>query len=156
MTAEDPDHTEQTEQTEQTGDGQARILLVEDNPLDVRATLRAAKRLQLGNRIDVVGDGDTALAYLSEGEPPDLVLLDLNLPGKDGIDVLKEMQADDRLKRIPVVVLTTSDDDADVLRAYDHGANAFVTKPVGLEGWIEVAAKIEGFWLSLVRLPPQS
>lgn len=134
---------------------QARILLVEDNPLDVRATLRAAEKLQLDNTIDVVGDGESALDYLRRGDPPDLVLLDLNLPGKDGIDVLKEMQADPRLKRVPVVVLTTSDDDADVRKAYDNGANAFVAKPVELEGWLDVAAKIDGFWFSLVRLPPQ-
>lgn len=133
-----------------------RILLVEDNPLDARATIKVAKKLKIANHIEHVTDGDTALERLrSESSRPDLVLLDLNLPGKDGHDVLAEMKESPELRRIPVVVLTSSADDADVLDSYDLGANAFVTKPVGLEGWLEVVSTIEGFWLSVVRLPPR-
>jgi len=133
-----------------------RILLVEDNPLDARATIRAAEKLKIANHIEHVVDGDSALAYLREADPkPDLILLDLNLPGKDGHDVLAEINDEPDLRRIPVVVLTSSADDKDILNSYDLGANAFVTKPVGLDGWLEVVSTIEGFWFSLVRLPPK-
>jgi two-component system, chemotaxis family, response regulator Rcp1 len=135
-----------------------RILLVEDNEMDVRATVRAARQLRIANRIDVVPDGATALAHLrrdpAEGPRPDLVLLDLDLPGRDGKEVLAEIKSDPGLRRTPVVVLTTSDDDADVLSAYDLGASAYVTKPVGLDGWITMATSIESFWFAVVRLPP--
>mgnify|MGYP000043754854 CR=1 FL=1 len=137
-------------------DNAIRILLVEDNPIDARATLRAAKKLELSNSIDHVVDGDEAIDYLTSGDNrrPDLVLLDLNLPGRDGHDVLAVMKQDENLRRIPVCILTTSANDADVLGAYDLGANAYVNKPITLEGWQEVVSQIEGFWLSLVRLPP--
>ncbi|MCL4116642.1 UNVERIFIED_CONTAM: hypothetical protein GTU68_028883, partial [Idotea baltica] len=133
-----------------------RVLLVEDNPIDVRATVRAAKKLKIASSIDVVNDGDEAIAYLeAEDRPkPDLVLLDLNLPGRDGHDVLAHMKGIDDLKRIPVVILTTSATDADVLGAYDLGANAYVNKPSDLAGWQAVVEQIEGFWFSVVRLPP--
>ena len=133
-----------------------RVLLVEDNPIDVRATVRAAKKLKIANSIDVVNDGDAAIAYLeAEDRPkPDLILLDLNLPGRDGHDVLAHMKSIDDLKRIPVVILTTSATDADVLGAYDLGANAYVNKPIDLAGWQAVVEQIEGFWFSVVRLPP--
>lgn len=133
-----------------------RILLVEDNPIDAKATLRAAKKLKLNNTIDHVTDGDEALKYLRDpaNERPDLVLLDLNLPGRDGHDVLAVMKQDEQLRRIPVCILTTSSADDDVLGAYDLGANAYVTKPVTLDGWQEVVSQIEGFWFSVVRLPP--
>ncbi len=115
-----------------------RVLLIEDNPLDARATIRAAERLKLANAIDVVTDGVAALEYLhrdpSEGGRPDLILLDLNLPGRDGREVLEDIKNDPELRRIPVVILTTSADDADILGAYDLGANAYVTKPIGLDG----------------------
>lgn len=138
------------------GSDAIRVLLVEDNPLDARATIRAAQKLKIANQIDHVTDGEAALEYLgTTSSKPDLVLLDLNLPGKDGHDVLAEMRASDELRRIPVVILTTSEDDADILSSYDLGANAFVTKPVTLEGWLEVASRIEGFWFTLVKLPPQ-
>jgi len=137
-------------------DNAIRILLVEDNPIDARATLRAAKKLKVSNSIHHVVDGDQAIDYLTSGdsERPDLVLLDLNLPGRDGHDVLAVMKQDKDLRRIPVCILTTSANDADVLGAYDLGANAYVNKPITLEGWQEVVSQIEGFWLSIVRLPP--
>lgn len=135
------------------------ILLVEDNPIDARATIKAAAKLKIANVIDHVDSGEAALEYLqrdrSVGPRPDLVLLDLNLPGKDGKDVLSEMKAHPELCTIPVVVLTTSDDEADILGAYSLGANAYVTKPVGLAGWIEVTSRIESFWFELVKLPPK-
>jgi CheY-like chemotaxis protein len=133
-----------------------RVLLVEDNPIDVRATLRAAKKLKVANSIDVVGDGDQAIHYLESGDQPkpSLVLLDLNLPGRDGHDVLAHMKGDEALKRIPVVILTTSANDADVLGAYDLGANAYVNKPIDLAGWQAVMEQIDSFWFSVVRLPP--
>lgn len=134
-----------------------RILLVEDNELDVRATLRAAAKLGIDDRIDVVGDGQSALDHLRQPPAgttrPALVLLDLELPVKDGREVLAEMKGDDALRRIPVVVLTTSAAEADVNGVYDLGASAFVTKPVGLDGWSDVASRIEGFWLDVVRYP---
>jgi len=131
------------------------ILLVEDNPIDVRATLRAADKLKISNTIDVVNDGDEAIAYLGSADKPrpDLVLLDLNLPGRDGHDVLAAIKGDEHLRRIPVCILTTSQTDADVLGAYDLGANAYVNKPITLEGWKAVVEQIEGFWFSVVRLP---
>lgn len=142
--------------TPDAAEQEIRILLVEDNPIDVKATLRAAKNLKISNTIDHVADGDDAITYLTSGQNPrpDLVLLDLNLPGRDGHDVLAVMKADDNLRRIPVVILTTSANDADVLGAYDLGANAYVNKPISLDGWQQVVSQIEGFWFSLVRLPP--
>ena len=132
-----------------------QVLLVEDNPIDVRATLRAAKNLTIAHTIDVVNDGDQAIDYLTAQRPkPDLVLLDLNLPGRDGHDVLAHMKRDETLRRIPVVILTTSENDADVLGAYDLGANAYVNKPIDLAGWQAVMEQIEAFWFSVVRLPP--
>ncbi len=137
-------------------DAPVSILLVEDNPLDARATLSAAERLKLANAIHHVEDGARALDYLDGCEPherPDLVLLDLDLPGIDGHGVLERIRADDRFQLTPVVVLTTSDDATDVQRAYAAGANAFVTKPVGLEGWVDLVQQIDGFWFSLVQMP---
>ncbi|MGI9606291.1 MAG: response regulator [Acidimicrobiales bacterium] len=133
------------------------ILLVEDNPIDARATLKAAERLQIVDTIDVVTSGDEALDYLrgdhESARRPDLVLLDLNLPGTDGRGVLARVKADPELRRVPIVVLTTSSDEADVVGAYDLGANAYVTKPVDLDGWERAIGQIEGFWLSLAQIP---
>jgi len=112
------------------------------------------------NRLSVARDGVSAMAFLRQEAPyadaprPDLILLDLNLPGKDGREVLAEIKADDRLKRIPVVILTTSAADADVLRAYELHANCYILKPVDLEQFLKVTKLIEKFWLSIVRLPP--
>ena len=138
------------------------ILLVEDNPGDARLTLEAFKEGKVLNNIRVVRDGVEALAYLRRQGPdyadavqPDLVLLDLNLPKKDGREVLAEIKADERLKKIPVVVLTTSAAEEDVEKAYGSHANCYITKPVDLDRFLAVVHSIDNFWLSLVKLPPQ-
>ena len=136
-----------------------QILLVEDSLGDVNLTREALRDARVSNVLSVVHDGVEAMAYL-RGEPPfadrvlpDFVLLDLNLPRKDGREVLLEMKNDDGLKHIPVVVLTTSSSEADVLRSYQLHANAFVTKPVAFGEFIEAIRQLEGFWLEIVRLP---
>jgi CheY-like chemotaxis protein len=136
------------------------ILLVEDNPGDVRLTIEALKEGKVRNHLVVARDGVEALQMLRrEGSHggltrPDLILLDLNLPKKDGREVLAEIKSDANLKRIPVVVLTTSKAEADVLKSYDLHANCFITKPVDLDQFITVVKSIDDFWLSLVKLPP--
>jgi len=135
------------------------ILLVEDNPGDARLTQEAFNEGRLMNNLSVVTDGVEALAYLRQqgkyanSARPDLVLLDLNLPKKDGREVLAEIKADERLKMIPVVVLTTSASQEDVTKAYGSHANCYITKPVDLDQFLRVAQSIESFWLTLVRLP---
>jgi len=135
------------------------ILLVEDNPGDARLTLEAFKEGKVLNHLSVVTDGVEALAYLrregihSAARPPDLIILDLNLPRKSGREVLAEIKADARLKAIPVVVLTTSEDEQDIARAYNQHANCYITKPVDLDQFLRVVQSIESFWLTLVRLP---
>ena len=135
------------------------ILLVEDNPGDVRLTREALKEDKVRNNLHVVEDGLAALAWLRrEGEfasvpRPDIILLDLNLPKKDGREVLSEIKTDNDLKRIPVVVLTTSKAEEDVLRAYNFNANCYITKPVDLEQFVRVVKAIEEFWLTIVKLP---
>lgn len=137
------------------------ILLVEDNPGDARLTLEALKEAKMHNHLSYVIDGVEALAFLRrEGKygaapRPDLILLDLNLPRKDGREVLAEIKADDKLKRIPVVVLTTSQAEEDVLRAYNLNANCYVSKPVDLDQFIKVVKCIEDFWLTIVKLPSE-
>jgi CheY-like chemotaxis protein len=139
--------------------GQVSILLVDDNPLDARAAIRAARKLQLAASVSVVTDGQAALDHLRAGlverEPVGLVLLDLDLPGKNGHDVLSEIRSDPQLRTTPVVILTTSSDDADVEGAYQLGANAYVTKPIGLEDWIRLVSTIREFWFSVAVLPPR-
>ena len=136
------------------------ILLVEDNPGDVRLTLEALKEGKVLNNLSVVGDGVEALAFLrQEGRHvdapyPDLILLDLNLPKKNGYEVLREIKEDQSLRRIPVVVLTVSKDEEDILKSYDLHANCYITKPVDLDQFINIVRSIENFWLSLVKLPP--
>jgi chemotaxis family two-component system response regulator Rcp1 len=136
------------------------ILLVEDNPGDVRLTIEALKEDKLQNNLHVVKDGIEAMAFLcQEGEyadapRPDLILLDLNLPKKDGREVLEEIKADESLKRIPVVILTTSQAEEDILKTYDLHANCYITKPVNLDQFIKVVRSIEEFWLTIVKLPP--
>jgi chemotaxis family two-component system response regulator Rcp1 len=135
------------------------ILLVEDNPADVVLTLEAFKGGKIANHISVVSDGEEAMAYLKKegayvaAERPDIVLLDLNLPKKDGREVLREIKSDPKLKAIPVIVLTTSDADQDVWRAYDAGVNSYLTKPVDLAQFIKNVRSFEDFWLAIVKLP---
>jgi CheY-like chemotaxis protein len=139
--------------------GCVEVLLVEDNPGDVRLTREALKEGKLLNNVAVVGDGVEALSYLRrQGKyagavSPDLILLDLNLPKKDGREVLAEIKADPELRRIPVVVLTTSSAEEDILRTYDLHANCYITKPVDLEQFMRVVKSIEDFWVTVVRLP---
>ena len=136
------------------------ILLVEDNPGDVRLTIEAFKEGKVSNNLHVVQDGIDALAFLHrEGQyndvpQPDVILLDLNLPKKDGREVLAEIKKEPDLKRIPVVILTTSEAEQDILKTYDLHANCYITKPVDLEQFITVVKSIETFWLSVVKLPP--
>lgn len=137
------------------------ILLVEDNPGDVRLTREALKDSKLHNNLSVVRDGVEAMAFLKQegafgsAPRPDIILLDLNLPRKDGREVLEEIKDDERLKRIPVVILTTSNDETDILASYNLHANCYITKPVDLNRFVEIVKTIEGFWFSIVKLPPQ-
>ena len=135
------------------------ILLVEDNPGDVRLTQEALREGKIRNSLHVVEDGEAAMAFVRrEGEyadmpRPDLILLDLNLPRMDGREVLAQIKADADLKRIPVVVLTTSRAEEDVLRVYNLNANCYITKPVDFDQFIKVVSAVEDFWLTIVRLP---
>ena len=137
------------------------ILLVEDNPGDVRLTKEALREGKVANNLSVAADGVEALAFLRREGPhanaarPDLVLLDLNLPRKDGRQVLAEIKIDADLRRIPVVVLTTSKAEEDILKTYDLHANCYIAKPVDLEQFIRVVKSIDDFWLTVVRLPPE-
>ncbi len=136
------------------------ILLVEDNPGDVRLTREAMRDAKMRNTIRIVTDGVEALAFLrregqyADAPRPDVILLDLNLPKKDGREVLAEIKTDPNLRRIPVVILTTSEAEEDILKAYDLHANAYVAKPVDLDKFITVVKSIEDFWLEIVKLPP--
>jgi len=138
------------------------ILLVEDNPGDVRLTREALKEGGILTNLSVVQDGVEALAYLRQVEPyagqirPDLVLLDLNLPRKNGNEVLREIKLDGDLRRIPVVILTTSKAERDVFKSYDLHANCYIHKPVDFEQFTKAVRSIEDFWFSLVMLPPES
>lgn len=136
------------------------ILLVEDNPGDSRLAQEALKDSKIRNTIHVAADGIEAMAFLHrEGEwekapRPDLILLDLNLPRMDGREVLAAIKSDDDLKRIPVVILTTSKDEEDVLRSYNLHANCYITKPIDLQQFMKVVRSVEDFWLTIVKLPP--
>ena len=136
-----------------------QILLVEDNPGDVRLTREVLKEGRISNTLNVAPDGVEALAFLrhegayADAGQQDLVLLDLNLPKKDGREVLAEMKADPELQRIPIIVLTSSSAEADILSAYDLHANCYITKPVELDEFTKVVRSIEDFWLSIVKLP---
>ena len=136
------------------------ILLIEDNPGDVRLTKEALKEGKLINNLHVVEDGVEGLAFLrKEGnyknEPlPDLILLDLNLPKKDGRELLAEIKEDEHFKQIPVVVLTTSKAEADIIQSYESHANCYITKPVDMNQFIKIVQSIEHFWFSIVKLPP--
>ena len=136
------------------------ILLVEDSPGDVRLTKEALQDAKMIVNLDVVGDGMEAMAFLRrEGkyakvQRPDLILLDLNLPKKDGREVLAEVKQDPDLRRIPVVILTISNNEEDILKSYNLHANAYVTKPLGLEQFAKITRSIEDFWFTVVKLPP--
>jgi CheY-like chemotaxis protein len=136
------------------------ILLVEDNPGDVRLTQEAFKELQLTNEMSVVTDGAEALDFMHRrGEYdsvslPDLVLLDLNLPKVDGIEVLKELKSDPELKRIPVIVLTSSSAEDDIVESYENYTNAYITKPVNPDQFVAVVRSMEEFWFTIVHSPP--
>lgn len=135
------------------------ILLVEDNPGDIRLTQEAFKDGHIENVLHVVTDGEEAMHYLkrkgnfSKAERPDLILLDLNLPKKDGREVLAEIKADKELKLIPVIILTTSSAEQDIMNTYSNHANCYIMKPVDFDRFINVIRTIEDFWLSIVKLP---
>ena len=136
------------------------ILLVEDNPGDVDLAREAMENGKMINTLHVVGDGEAALAFLRRkgkyaGAPrPDLILLDLNLPKKDGREVLAEIKSDPDLQRIPVVILTTSKAEEDILKTYNLHANCYITKPIDLNQFIKVVQAIKEFWFTIVKLPP--
>ena len=137
------------------------ILLVEDNPGDARLAWEAIRDAKVANNLRWVPDGVEALSFLrregkfADSPRPDLILLDLNLPRKDGREVLAEIKSDDLLKRIPVVVLTTSQADEDIQNAYHLNANCYISKPVDLDQFIRIVNAIENFWLTIVKLPSE-
>jgi two-component system, chemotaxis family, response regulator Rcp1 len=137
------------------------ILLIEDNLGDVRLTQEALREGKLANNLHVARDGVEAIEFLRRIGPfasavrPDLILLDLNLPRKDGRAVLAEIKGDPDLRRIPVVILTTSEAEQDVVQSYDLHANCYVTKPLVLDSFVQVVRSIDSFWLTVVRLPPE-
>lgn len=136
------------------------ILLIEDNPGDIRLTREVLKEGKIRNSLSVITDGEEAILFLNKigqykaVQSPDIILLDLNLPKKDGREVLAEIKKDPVLLRIPVIVLTTSSAEKDILNMYDHHANCYITKPVDFDQFINVVRSIEDFWLSIVKLPP--
>ncbi len=135
------------------------ILLVEDNPGDARLAKEALRDSKFKNNLNIVGDGVEAMNYLyktneyAEATTPDLILLDLNLPKKDGREVLAEIKSTESLKRIPVVILTTSSAEEDILKTYDLHANCYITKPIDLDQFMKVVKSIEDFWITIVKLP---
>ena len=137
------------------------ILLVEDDPGDVELTREGLAAGKLLVNLHTVDDGIKALRYLRHEEPyvdafrPDIILLDLNLPRMDGRETLKEIKADERLRSIPVIVLTTSEADIDILKCYDLGASCYIAKPVGFEAFLKVVRSLEDFWFTVVKMPPK-
>lgn len=135
------------------------ILLVEDNEGDIVLTMEALKQGKLKNKVLIARDGQMALDMLLKNAPyqhqitPDLILLDINLPKMDGIEVLKQIKENELLKRIPVIMLTTSSEEADILKSYNNYANCYITKPINLSSFMEVVSTVEEFWVSLVQLP---
>jgi len=136
------------------------ILLIEDNPGDVRLTIEALKESKIINHLEIVEDGIEALSFLKkEGiykdkSRPDLIILDLNLPKKDGREVLAEIKSDNLLKQIPIVILTTSEAEEDIVKSYELHANCYITKPVNMDQFIKVVKSVGEFWFSIVMLPP--
>ena len=145
----------------QTNGKLVEILLVEDNPGDVRLTREGLKEGKVRNNLSIAGDGIEAMAFLrregkyAEAPRPDLILLDLNLPKKDGREVLVEIKEDPNLRRIPVVILTTSKAEEDIVKTYNLHANAYVAKPVDFPQFIKAIKALEDFWLTIVKLPPE-
>lgn len=137
------------------------ILLIEDNEADVRLTREGIKEAKINNNLYVVRDGEEAMDFLNKEHPyedvvtPDLILLDLNLPKKDGREVLEEIKNNEELAHIPIVILTTSEAEKDIVRSYKLHANCYVTKPMGIEQFVEVISAIENFWFSIVKLPSE-
>jgi len=135
------------------------ILLVEDNPGDVRLTREAMKEYKIINHLSVVSDGEAALDFLMktgdyrDAPTPDLILLDLNLPKKDGREVLIEIKQNPKTRKIPVVVLSTSESDADILASYENHANCYISKPIDFDQFIRVVRELQNFWVSIVKLP---
>ena len=137
------------------------VLLVEDNPGDAQLTRIALEDSKISIHLNVVEDGVEAMAFLRKQDKyvkaahPDIVLLDLNLPRKDGREVLAEIKADENLRRIPVVILTTSQAEEDILKAYNLSANCYITKPVDFDQFVKIVQSIENFWFAIVKLPPE-
>ena len=137
------------------------ILLVEDNPADVRLTLEGLKEAKIANHLNSVLDGNSALDFLyqrgdyKDARRPDVILLDLNLPGLDGRAVLQKIKGDQKLKSIPVVIITSSEAEIDIIQSYESYANCFVSKPIDFDGFMRVVRAIEDFWFTVVRLPSQ-
>jgi CheY-like chemotaxis protein len=138
-----------------------RILLVEDNAADVRLTIEALRGAKVANNLNVVGDGEAAIDYLRKRGPyvdatrPDIILLDLNLPRLDGRGVLADIKSDPDLGTIPILVLSSSGAEEDIVQAYELHANCFITKPVDFTAFMAAVASLEGFWLKIVKLPPR-
>jgi DNA-binding response OmpR family regulator len=141
-------------------DKEIEILLIEDNPADVRLVQEVFKEARIHNKIYVTLNGEKAMRLLrreseyAQASRPDLIILDLNLPKKQGKEVLKEIKEDENLKTIPVVILTTSNAEEDLIETYQNNANCYITKPVDLDNFINVVKIIENFWLNIVKLPP--
>ncbi len=137
------------------------ILLVEDNPGDIRLTREALKEFKVLNKLSVATDGVEATDFLykkgkyRDAPTPDIVLLDLNLPRKDGREVLKEIKQDVNLKKIPVVILSTSENETDIIGSYDNHANCYITKPIDFDNFINVIRQLQNFWVTIVKLPQQ-
>jgi len=143
------------------GGNPIEILLVEDNPGDVRLTEEAFREGRIDNELHVVTDGESALDFLyrrgdhADAVQPDLVLLDLNLPKVDGMEVLERVKDDPDLKQIPVIVLTSSEDETDIVESYDRHTNAYLTKPIDPDEFVDLVRSLESFWLRFVHLPPR-
>ncbi len=137
------------------------ILVVEDSPSDAKLMMHMLKMAKLQNQINLVKDGVEAMAFLNQKPPyenasrPDLILLDLNLPKMNGFEVLEQIKQDPHLKVIPVVVMTTSDAEEDILKSYERFANCYVTKPINFEQFTNIVQSIDNFWFSIVKLPPK-
>jgi CheY-like chemotaxis protein len=147
-----------TEITPQKGKKKKRLLLVEDNPGDIRLTMEAIKECKIEIDMDVISDGEKVMTFLNKegeyqnAEKPDIIMLDLNLPKRNGIEILKEIKTHPKLKRIPVIAVTTSEADHDIFKAYDMYANAYILKPVDFDDFTRVIQQMDAFWFKTVKL----